>query len=59
MSQPPLNALRAFDAVARTGSFQAAAEDLHVTQSAVSHQIKHLSNGLAPRFSIAAAGRQN
>lgn len=51
MSQPPLNALRAFEAVARTGSFQAAAEDLHVTQSAVSHQIKHLEQWLgAPLF---------
>ncbi len=42
MSQPPLNALRAFEAVARTGSFAAAAESLFVTQPAVSHQIKHL-----------------
>lgn len=51
MSQPPLNALRAFEAVARTGSFQAAANDLHVTQSAVSHQIKHLEQWLgAPLF---------
>lgn len=46
MPQPPLNALRAFEAVARTGNFQAAAEDLHVTQSAVSHQIKHLEQWL-------------
>lgn len=51
MPQPPLNALRVFEAVARTGSFQAAAEDLHVTQSAVSHQIKHLEQWLgAPLF---------
>lgn len=42
MSQPPLTALRAFEAVARTGSFKAAAESLFVTQPAVSHQIKHL-----------------
>lgn len=46
MSQPPLNALRAFEAVARTGSFRAAAEDLYVTQSAISHQIKHLEEWL-------------
>ncbi|MBS0254387.1 MAG: LysR family transcriptional regulator [Proteobacteria bacterium] len=39
---PPLNALRAFDAVASTGSFKAAAEALGVTQSAISHQIKGL-----------------
>lgn len=38
----PLNALRAFEAVVRTGSFTAAAEQLFVTQSAISHQIKHL-----------------
>ncbi|MCU7430892.1 LysR family transcriptional regulator [Paracoccus denitrificans] len=37
MSQPPLNALRAFEAIARTGSFRAAAESLFVTQPAVSH----------------------
>ena len=39
---PPLNALRAFDAVAQTGSFKAASEQLRVTQSAISHQIKGL-----------------
>lgn len=51
MSQPPLNALRVFEAVARTGGFLAAAKDLHVTQSAVSHQIKHLEQWLgAPLF---------
>lgn len=51
MSQPPLNALRAFEAVARLGSFRAAAESLFVTQPAVSHQIKHLEQWLgAPLF---------
>lgn len=44
--QPPLNALRAFEAVARAGSFRAAAESLCVTQSAISHQIKHLEDWL-------------
>jgi DNA-binding transcriptional LysR family regulator len=43
---PPLNALRTFDAAARTGSFRGAAEALHVTQSAVSHQIKFLEESL-------------
>jgi LysR family transcriptional regulator, glycine cleavage system transcriptional activator len=38
----PLNALRSFEVVARTGSFTLAAAELHVTQSAVSHQIKLL-----------------
>lgn len=51
MAQPPLNALRAFEAVARTGSFRAAADSLFVTQPAVSHQIKHLEQWIgAPLF---------
>ena len=39
---PPLRALRAFEAAARLLSFTEAAEELHVTQAAVSLQIKHL-----------------
>ena len=39
---PSFAALVAFDAVARRGSFTAAAEDLGRTQSAVSHQVKRL-----------------
>ena len=39
---PPLNAIRAFEAVARNGSFTAAAQELHVTTTAISHQIRHL-----------------
>jgi len=39
---PPLAALRALDAAARHGSFTLAAAELNVTQSAVSHQIRHL-----------------
>ncbi|HTI84255.1 MAG TPA: LysR family transcriptional regulator, partial [Acetobacteraceae bacterium] len=35
-SLPPLNALRVFDAAARTQSFTAAARQLHVSQGAVS-----------------------
>lgn len=38
----PLNALRAFEAAARSGSFQAAAVQLFVTPAAVSHQVKQL-----------------
>lgn len=39
---PPLNALRAFEAAARHMSFLKASEELSVTPTAVSHQIKHL-----------------
>jgi len=41
-SQVPLNALRAFEASARHLSFTKAGLELHVTQAAVSHQIKSL-----------------
>ena len=43
---PPLNALRAFEASARTASFTKAGELLHVTQGAVSRQIKQLEDWL-------------
>ncbi len=39
---PPLNALRAFEAAARLSSFTKAAAELHVTQAAISHQVKGL-----------------
>jgi LysR family glycine cleavage system transcriptional activator len=43
---PPLNALRVFEAAARHLSFTKAAEELHVTQTAVSHQVKLLEDVL-------------
>ncbi len=43
---PPLNALRAFEAAARTNSFTKAGDLLHVTQGAVSRQIKQLEEWL-------------
>lgn len=43
---PPLNALRAFEAAARHLSFTKAAAELHVTQAAISHQIKTLEDHL-------------
>ena len=39
---PPLTTLAAFEAAARLGSFKHASEELNVTPSAVSHQIKAL-----------------
>lgn len=42
MPQAPLAALRVFEAVARHGSFSRAADELCVTQSAVSHQVRAL-----------------
>lgn len=43
---PPLNALRSFESAARHGSFNKAADELFVTPSAVSHQIKGLEEFL-------------
>ena len=62
---PPLNALRAFEAAARHESFTRAAEELCVTQGAVSHQVKALEAELGlklfnrerQRLVITEAGR--
>jgi len=43
---PPLNALRVFEAAARHLSFKEAAVELHITQAAVSHQVKSLEEYL-------------
>jgi len=43
---PPLNALRAFEATARHLSFSKAADELHVTPAALSHQIRGLEDML-------------
>ncbi|MEX2617741.1 MAG: transcriptional regulator GcvA [Alphaproteobacteria bacterium] len=43
---PPLNALRAFEATARLMTLAAAAEELNVTPSAISHQIRSLEDAL-------------
>lgn len=43
---PPLNALRVFEAVARLGSFTKAAEELYVSQSAISRQISLIEDYL-------------
>ena len=49
---PPLNWLRAFESAARLLSFTDAARELHMTQSAVSQQIKSLENYLGRSFFI-------
>ena len=62
---PPLNALKAFEAAARHESFTRAAEELCVTQGAVSHQVKGLEADLGlklfnrerQRLAITEAGR--
>jgi len=49
---PPLNAVRVFEAAARLGNFKAAAEELNVTPSAISHQVANLETFLGtPLFS--------
>src|ERR1700682_6247382 len=47
---PPLNALKAFEAAARHESFTRAAEELFVTQGAVSHQVKALEGELGVKL---------
>src|SRR5262249_26834068 len=46
LSSSTLTSLRFFDAAARNLSFKQAAKELHVTQGAVSQQIKHLERAL-------------
>jgi LysR family glycine cleavage system transcriptional activator len=47
---PPLNSLIVAEAAARLGSFKAASDELHVTASAVSHQIRSLETWLGFRL---------
>lgn len=47
---PPLVNLRAFEAVARRRSFALAATELHVTASAISHQVARLEADLGVRL---------
>ena len=49
---PSLNGLRAFEAVARHLSFTRAAEELAVTQTAVSHQIRRLEDQLGRKLFV-------
>lgn len=63
---PALGALRAFEAAARRLSFKAAAEELHVTPTAISHQVRHLEDATGVKLfersvrkvTLTAAGQQ-
>jgi LysR family transcriptional regulator, glycine cleavage system transcriptional activator len=55
ITMPPLQALRAFEAVGRLLSFRRAGEELLITQSAVSHHIKQLEDMLGVRLFIRKA----
>lgn len=46
LHQVPLSILRSFEAAARTGSFQAAASELSLTPSAISHAVRKLERTL-------------
>lgn len=54
---PSLHALRAFEAAARLSSFVRASEELHLTPSAVSHQVRSLEQHFG-RALFARANRQ-
>lgn len=41
---PPTSTLRAFEVATRHATFTSASQELHVTQSAVSHQLRHLED---------------
>lgn len=50
MNRPPLHALQGFVATARSGNLSRAAESLHLTVSALSHQIRGLEERLGQRL---------
>lgn len=62
---PPLSSLRPFEAAARLESFSRAADELHITHGAVSHQVRaleaHLNTPLfarhGKRVTLTASGR--
>ena len=53
---PPLAAVRAFEAAGRHENFSRAAEELGMTQAAVSYQIRQLEDRSAGRCSCASTG---
>jgi len=54
---PPLAAIRAFEAAARTENFTAAAAELGMTQAAVSYQVKSLEERLGAPLFLRERGR--
>ena len=54
---PPLSAVRAFEAAARTENFTAAAAELGLTQAAVSYQVKALEERLGAALFVREKGR--
>ena len=52
MSRPPLHALQGFVAAARSGNLSRAADSLHLTVSALSHQIRGLEARLGQRLFV-------
>lgn len=55
MNRPPLHALQGFIAAARSGNLSRAAESLHLTVSALSHQIRGLEERLGQRLFVRGA----
>ena len=57
MKLPPLNALRAFECAARTGSFAAAGTEMGVTSAAISQQVRGLEDWLGRSLFTRRANR--
>ena len=55
MKLPPMNALRAFEAVSRLGSVSKAAEELCVSQGAVSQQLRNIEDFFSRELFIRSA----
>ena len=55
MSRPPLHALQGFVTAARSGNLSRAADSLHLTVSALSHQIRGLEERLGRRLFVRSA----
>src|SRR5215210_1183014 len=54
---PPLSAVRAFEAAARTANFPAEAAEIGITQAAVSYQVKSLEERLGAALFVREKGR--